>query len=78
MKRKAKRPTRNPKPIGKGKGPVANRRVRNEPMKPARSVTYERTREYAQDEPEQDPETTPSALAQLLDVGPEDVSGFDQ
>ena len=79
MKRKAKKPVRNPKPI-RGKGPVTNKQVNHAPMKPARSVTYERTRDYAQDEPpEQDPEATPSALAMLLDfAGPDDASGFDQ
>jgi len=77
MKRKQK-PARNPKPISKGPGPITNRRVKNEPLKPARRNSYTRTRENAQDEPDYDPDASPSALAQLLDIaGPEDVSGFD-
>jgi len=75
MKRKQKRkPVRNPKPI-KGAGPVTNRRVNNEPLKPARSVTYQRTSENAQDAPD---DLRRGALDSLLDdAGPDDVSGFD-
>lgn len=84
MKRKQKRkPVRNPKPI-KGGGPVVNRRVQNAPLKPARSVTYQRTSEYAQASPGDDSQVSPGddlqrgALDSLLDdAGPEDVSGFD-
>jgi len=78
MKAKKRKPVRNPKPVRNGPGPVTNRRVKNEPMKPARGNSYTRTREHAQDEPDYDPDESPSALAQLLDVaGPDDVSGFD-
>jgi hypothetical protein len=78
MKRKQKKPVRNPKPIQQGAGPVQNKRVNNEPLKPARTHMFERTREHAQDFPDMDPLESPRALDSLLDAdGPEDVHEFD-
>lgn len=76
MKRKQKRkPVRNPKPV-RGSAPVINRRVNNEPLKPARATSYQRTSENAQESPGDELQRGP--LDSLLDeAGPDDVSEVD-